>query len=160
MLAFLKTREVHSAVRTEAAIEARVNGIGVGSAQLRPLRNAVGGVVNSYRANCGSVSHLRELSCPLDISYLVMAVVVYAIQRMCVARSQSDVFQKLRKGFKAKFNTTPAVTQILRGIWIEASVFCSGIRHIFRRLVLSFRMSVNQVDVSHTVLYHEKALCY
>lgn len=116
--------------------------------KLAPFNKAFCFAVNCYQTILARVSGLFFWRCPLNISFFVMPVSVFAVKRMLWRRATSNFFQKFFKGSKFKLNTTPPINFILRAVSVITTVFRAFINTIFRR-----RFAVLTFAVSQRVLF-------
>lgn len=117
--------------------ETGTDGVPYHSRNSRPLADRMRFVFGSDVNIVNTIVLLDRGQSPSQVSWLVVAVIVLAVQCMLWRRSAANIRQKLIKRIESKFNSTTAVTGVAPAFNVSASTFCFEIRSVFWRFLSS-----------------------
>lgn len=120
-------------------------------------------ITQRQKASNVRITRLLTVGRPSTISWLIVAVVVYAVERMLIRRGMPHILKKIQKVHPAvtHFNAAPAIVRIPLEIRIQAASFhgrpnamYAGVRQAMR-FVMSFTLQATAaLSMSITQLRH------
>lgn len=130
----------HDLIEWPAHLHPAPDQLYVNSKMLAPLRDSAYFTLKSNQSIRNTILGLLFSSSPSNVGWLVMAVIIYALQSMAHRRAWADISQELLKRigpFGANENTAPTIAIIILGVRIKAAGFHRLPARIFWRAALA-----------------------